>query len=186
MADRTSRTAVRLGLAVGLVAAIVVSAPPGLAQPASPRDQRLILVLTRTTNGPSSFHLEVGLKPTPSGGVMGSFQLQARRGRVLDAGDGSAFSFGRNENPHAYARGSLTSSCDAGVCDTFQTLVTGEGTDYGDTGGRGNATHFVVAVWGRDVAYTLDAKGWRLSRARLVPFRFRDDQEVDAVGAGAG
>lgn len=138
-------------------------------------------MVERVTHGPSRFHLDVGVVPGERGAFIGSAYGVVRKGRVVKADFGSAFSGGRMDDPTVYSESYSFDSCDVGICDVGKTFELGQGNEYVDEDGIYDLTHMFVAAWGGQIAHRFEGTGWTLRTARY-PFRFVDGQDAEAVG----
>jgi hypothetical protein len=177
-----------------LVGLIVVAALSASLVPADrvaaegregPGQERVVLIVERTNPGPSHFKLQLGVWPTDRGGFLGEVEARLKAGRIVDVFFGHGLFIGGSDEPEAYASGRVVSTCDVGVCDLFVQKSLASSTEYEDRRGGDAFNRLFVALWGRDVDYSLEAKGWTLRRVDW-DFRFVNGDKSDAVGVETG
>lgn len=146
---------------------------------------RFVLIAERTTRGPSRFDLQIRLRPTDRGGFLGAVDAHVKPGRIVEVFGGHGVFIGGTDEPQGYAYGRAVSTCDVGVCDVFVLKTLVYGSTYEDRREGDALNRLFVAVWGRDIKYSLEAKGWVLRRVDW-DFRFVDGAKSDAVGVETG
>lgn len=172
----------RRGTALVAMAILTALAPPaGAAPPLVTKT----FVLHRTTNGPTSFQLNVSLANDTRGSFIGAIGARVVRGRVVSATTSWAGSARRWQDSTVNAGGAKFSTCQVGVChddriDGWHGLT----SNYSDDGGDDAFTHVFVTLVGKTVTWRLTAKGWALHPMPLS-FRYLDGGETSPAYAHA-
>lgn len=169
-----------------LSAAVVAGAVAVPADAATAPLQRVTFVLRRTTNGPSSYTLEVGARNDTRGSFVGSVAARIERGKPVSATASWASSARRWDNKTLHAGSTSASICQISVChdDEFEGDH-GIGTYHVDDGGKDAPTHFFYAVTGKSVTVRFKAQGWKLVKTPLA-FRYLDGGDTAAAHGHVG
>lgn len=143
-------------------------------------ESKLVLMLERTTNGPSRYTLDISVDFEDPGAFVAAVDARMEAGRIVDTWPGWASSFGREESPSVSAMGTRVSVCvEAGVCTgTFGQA--GLTSFYIDEQGGFPINRAFFAAWGQNIEYTFEAEGWRLHEVGW-DFRFVDGTESKSV-----
>jgi hypothetical protein len=171
--------------AVGVTSGVAASGAT-----AAPGRASLVLELTRTTQGPSSFELTLVLAHNARGGegLVASVGGHGSRGRYTAVVPGFVSSVARSDNRTASIDGRQVRVCDATSALCFnQTSVNGlfiSSTSYSDSGAAGNLTTWFAVAEGASVRYEFSGRGWQVRRIK-VPYRFVDGSD-DQVAVHAG
>lgn len=163
-----------IGIASGS-AASGATAPPGRAS--------LVLELTRTTRGPSSFDLTLVLTHNARGAAGLAANVGGRQvnGRYTEVVPGFVSSVARSDNRTVSVRGQQVSACDASsnLCFNQSAALNGlfvSSTSYRDTGEAGNLTTWYAVAEGASARYDFKGRGWKVRRIK-VPYRFVDGSD---------
>lgn len=149
---------------------VAVGSPVAAAAPV----QRLALVLKRTTTGPSSFKLDIGVHNDTRGDFIGEVGARIEKAKPVSAVPGYAGSMRRWEDDTLRAGDLTFSSCQVQVChDDVVKGYHGLGTSYRDEGGADAPNYFFVVAYGYRVAFAFRGEGWRAYRAPLT-YRYVD------------
>ena len=177
---------VRLLAAVALAAAVLPVTPGTAAPPV----ERLGLVLRRTTNGPSSWTLNVSIaNDHTNGSFVGGAGARFVRGKPVNAIALAAASSRRWEDSTLQVGDVRVSSCTVGVCGDDRVLgAKALGSTYSDDGlNEDAATHFFVVAYGRDVSYTFRGRGWQVVTDRApLAYRYVDGGEHSVASSHVG
>lgn len=160
-------------LAAPLVAVwIMIFGAPTVA---APPVERVTLVLKRTTSGPSSFTLDVGVTNDHSNGsFVGEVGARIVRGKPVSVVPAFAASSRRWEDTTLRVGDLTVTSCQVGVChDDHLKGYQGLGTTYSDDGRADEPNYFFVVAYGHNVEFGFRGTGWRVFRAPLA-FRYVD------------
>jgi hypothetical protein len=154
----------------------------GSSVEASPKRASIVLELTRTTAGPSSFDLTLFLSYNAKGGEGFIAEVGGRRssGGFAYVEPGFVSSAGRSDNRTVSVHGQQVSACDHSSALCFnQTTLNGlflSSTSYSDTGAAGSITTWYAVAEGVAVKYEFRGKGWKVRRV-VLPYRFVDGSD---------
>lgn len=162
------------------------AAPPRTVEIRGHGSGRLVLILERLSSGPTSYDLDVTVRPAERrAGGFATVDARVERDRIVEVFPGDAVIFDPENEPYVYLNGDETSTCDFGLCDFYCCAAFGASDEYDDKTGDGRSNRLFVALWAPDFSYVLQAEGWTLRTARW-PFRFVWGARTKAIGVGSG
>lgn len=170
---------------IGAVAVAIAALP--VPTTAAPPVQHVTFVLKRTTTGPTSYTLDIGVdNDNTHGSFIGEVGARIVRRKVVGVTPSFAASSRRWEDSTLRVGDTRVSTCDVNIChDDKVTGYQGLGTTYVDAGEPDAPNFFFVVASGRRVAYTFRGTGWKLYRATLR-YRYVDGAQNAPASAHAG
>jgi hypothetical protein len=150
----------------------------------------VVLELTRTTGGPSSFELSLVLSYNAKGGEGFIGEMGGRRSASGFAyvEPGFVSSAGRSDNRTVSLHGQQVSACaqTSALCFNQSDLdgLFVSSTSYSDASAVGSITTWYAVAEGLSVKYEFRGKGWKVRRVSL-PYRFVDGSDGQVAAHAA-
>jgi hypothetical protein len=175
----------KLVLVVVGIAVLGPTALPTAVSAASPRE-RIVVLLRRTTSGPSSFEFSASFQLHERGAFVGSLDAHVGKRGPLKVWPGLVTSVSGRDGVSVSVNGSSANSCDRlNLCTGSDFGGGGYAITYEDKEGSDPVNFVLVVVEGKGIVQEFRGVGWT---SRVVGWRYRyiDGSEADSVSVSSG